>query len=153
MQRRCLTVYRYAEDLRLQEVGAALSEVEGKGRFACGGSACTSTLSSSTASSSWRRAITRCASMDFRVNPRRCSPSHTRGSSSSATPVWAAVQSRRRVSKPATTSWARSRRNVESDGDLPKSVPRSSLSVWRWRLAKPHHWGKRMLGAPDPATT
>lgn len=39
-----------------QEVGAALGEVEEKGRFACSASACTSTPSSSTASSSWRRA-------------------------------------------------------------------------------------------------
>ena len=39
-----------------QEVGAALGKVEEKGRFACSASACTSTPSSSTASSSWRRA-------------------------------------------------------------------------------------------------
>ena len=39
-----------------QEVGAALGEVEEKGRFACSASACTSTPSSSIASSSWRRA-------------------------------------------------------------------------------------------------
>jgi hypothetical protein len=39
-----------------QEVGAALGEVKEKGRFACSASACTSTPSSSTASSSWRRA-------------------------------------------------------------------------------------------------
>jgi hypothetical protein len=62
-------------------------------------------------------------------------PSHTRVSSSSATPGWAAIQSRSRVSYPVTSSWASSSRNVESDGDLPKSVPNSSLSVWRWRLA------------------
>lgn len=39
-----------------QEVGAALGEVEGKGRLACSASACTSTPPSSTASSSWRSA-------------------------------------------------------------------------------------------------
>ena len=39
-----------------QEVGTALGEVEEKGRLACSASACTSTPSSSTASSSWRRA-------------------------------------------------------------------------------------------------
>ena len=39
-----------------QEIRAALGEVEEKGRFACSASACTSTPSSSTASSNWRRA-------------------------------------------------------------------------------------------------
>jgi hypothetical protein len=40
-----------------------------------------------------------------------------------------------RHSKPGTSNCARSKRKVESDGDLPKSVPSSSLSVWRWSLA------------------
>ena len=57
-------------------------------------------------------------------------------SNSSATPGWAAIQSRSRVSNPVTSSWASSSRNVESDGDLPKSVPSSSLSGWRCLLAK-----------------
>ena len=39
-----------------QEVGASLGEEEEKGRFACRASACTRIPSSSTASSSWRRA-------------------------------------------------------------------------------------------------
>jgi len=98
------------------------------------------------------------------IEPRSVLPSQTRVSSSSVTPGWAAIQSRSRVSKPGTSSWASSSRNVESDGDLPKSVPSSSLNVWRCRLAKRsipinepwplrieriatnsiHHWGKRM---------
>jgi hypothetical protein len=98
------------------------------------------------------------------IEPRSILPSHTRVSSSSATPGWAAIQSRSRVSKPGTSGWASSKRKVESDGDLPKSVPSTSLSVWRWRLANRsiptrepwplriakiatssiHHWGKRI---------
>jgi hypothetical protein len=85
-------------------------------------------------------------------------------SSSSTTPGWAAIQSRRSVSNPSTTSWASSSRNVESDGDLPQLVPSSPFSIWRWRLANRsiptgepwphridriatssiHHWGKRI---------
>ncbi len=93
------------------------------------------------------------------IEPRSVLPSHTRVSSSSATPGWAAIQSRSRISKPGTSSWASSRRNVESDGDLPKSVLRSSWSVWRCRYcfaeacglpnrsiatSSIHHYGKRM---------
>jgi hypothetical protein len=70
------------------------------------------------------------------MEPRSVLPSHTRVSSSSATPGWAAIRSRSRVSNPVTSSWARSSRNVESDGDLPKSLPSSSLSGWRCLLAK-----------------
>ena len=50
-------------------------------------------------------------------------------------PGWAAIQLRSRVTKPVTTSWASSSRSVESEGDWPESLPSSSLSVWRWRLA------------------
>lgn len=37
--------------------------------------------------------------------------------------------------KTGTSGWASTSRNVESEGDLPKSVPSSSLSVCRCRLA------------------
>lgn len=49
-----------------------------------------------------------------------------------------------RHSKPGTSNCARSKRKVESDGDLPKSVPRISLSVWRWRL------GNRSIPTSEP---
>ena len=39
--------------------------------------------------------------------------------------------------KPGTSSCASSSQRVESDGDLPKSVSSSSLSVWSRRLANP----------------
>jgi len=98
------------------------------------------------------------------IEPRSVLPSHTRVCVSSVTPGWADIQSRSRVSKPGTSNWASSSRNVESDGDLPKSVSRSALSVWWCRLAKLsiptsepwplriekmatnsiHHWGRRM---------
>ena len=98
------------------------------------------------------------------MEPLSVLPSHTKVSNSSATPGWAAIQSRNRLSNPGTSNWASSSRNVESEGDLLKSVPRSSFSDWRWRLAKRsiptsepwplriermatssiHHWGKRI---------
>ena len=84
------------------------------------------------------------------IEPRSVLPSHTRVSSSSFTPSWAAIQSRSRVSKPATSSWASSSRKVESEGDFPKSVPSSSLSE-RLPVAfgKSLHAHQRALAAQD----
>ena len=52
------------------------------------------------------------------------------------TPCWAAIHCCSRASKPSTSSYANSKRNVESDGGLAMWVPSSSLSVLRWRFAK-----------------
>ena len=49
-------------------------------------------------------------------------------------PCWAAIQLCSKVSIPGRSSWACSSWNVESEGDLPKLVCTSSLSVCRCRL-------------------
>jgi hypothetical protein len=56
LRRLCFTAYRYAEDWRLQEVGATLLDVKEEGRFACSASACNSKPLRSTRSNSWRKA-------------------------------------------------------------------------------------------------
>jgi hypothetical protein len=90
----------------------------------------------------------RCAGVVPAIEPRSVLPAQTRVSSSSDIPGWAATQSQSRLSKSGTSNCASRRRNVESDGDLQKSVP-SSFERLPVPLGESLHPHQRALPAED----